>query len=427
MMQPAEETRRTLHCRGRERWPNGGDIGGFGLHKRSAGLLLLLGLGAMAMTLDDPTALIVAVGLLAIASAIVSHLWRRDVRQRLLGAWAAHGSGRAALAFNGLAPRVLLAGTDRVRLSTLLPAPEKAILVAHAEGESTAALRRLLREKGYQVDQQLILPAMVDLDGGGLGDFDGLLQGFFRGYQGERVFLLADDNMALLLWRMHALPMPLRVVTLSIDLASFSDVRAAREPLASRGVRRAFDIAFAGAAVIGLLPLLTLVAIAIKTSSPGPVIFRQMRGGLDGKPFRIFKFRTMTVQENGDRVEQARREDRRVTQVGRWLRRSSIDELPQLFNVLRGEMSIVGPRPHALAHDKLFAAKLAQYPRRFMAKPGLTGWAQVHGLRGETATTEEMARRVDYDIWYVQNRSLLLDLTIVVRTVVELARSRNAY
>jgi putative colanic acid biosynthesis UDP-glucose lipid carrier transferase len=192
-------------------------------------------------------------------------------------------------------------------------------------------------------------------------------------------------------------------------------------------IKRAFDIVVAGTALVALMPLLALVAIVTKLDSPGPVIFRQTRRGLNGKPFHILKFRTMTVLEDGDTIKQAVRSDKRVTRVGLWWRRTSIDELPQLINVLRGEMSIVGPRPHAAAHDNHFDQLIANYALRHRMKPGITGYAQVKGLRGETPTVEAMQRRVDLDLWYIDNWSFLFDFAIVLRTVVEIVRGQNAY
>jgi lipopolysaccharide/colanic/teichoic acid biosynthesis glycosyltransferase len=169
------------------------------------------------------------------------------------------------------------------------------------------------------------------------------------------------------------------------------------------------------------------VAIAIKLDSRGPVLFWQTRRGFNGKPFRIAKFRSMSVLEDGDTIRQATRRDARVTRVGQWLRRTSIDEIPQLFNVLRGEMSLVGPRPHAVAHDDHFIKTVEDYAYRHHVKPGMTGWAQVHGHRGETRTQDAIERRVEHDRWYIANWSVWLDLAIMVRTVGEVLRGRDAY
>ena len=192
-------------------------------------------------------------------------------------------------------------------------------------------------------------------------------------------------------------------------------------------IKRTIDIFLACTASMMLIPLLALVAIAIKLDLPGPVIFRQTRHGLNGKPFQIRKFRTMTVLEDGELVKQAERFDKRVTRLGSWLRRTSIDELPQLINVLKGEMSIVGPRPHAVAHDNHFNEVIANYAFRQRVKPGITGFAQVNGSRGSTPTVEAMQRRVELDIWYIDNWSFQLDLAIMFRTMIEVVHGRNAY
>lgn len=174
------------------------------------------------------------------------------------------------------------------------------------------------------------------------------------------------------------------------------------------------------------LPMLA-IAIAVKASSPGPAIFRQRRYGLDGREIVVYKFRTMTVREDGDVVTQAQKNDPRVTRVGSFLRRTSLDELPQFFNVLQGRMSIVGPRPHAVAHNEAYRKLIKGYMQRHKVKPGITGWAQVNGLRGETETVEKMKARIDYDLEYLRNWSLRFDLYIILRTIwVVLARD-NAY
>jgi undecaprenyl-phosphate galactose phosphotransferase/putative colanic acid biosynthesis UDP-glucose lipid carrier transferase len=195
----------------------------------------------------------------------------------------------------------------------------------------------------------------------------------------------------------------------------------------ARGAKRAIDIVIAASALIFLAPVLFVIAAAIKLDSSGPVFFRQRRNGYRGREFRILKFRTMSVLEDGDSVTQARRDDQRVTRIGRWLRKSSFDELPQLLNILRGEMSLVGPRPHAVAHDELYAKLIENYELRQHVKPGVTGWAQVNGLRGETPTVDLMFRRIEFDLWYAANSSVMLDLHILVRTLFAVLRQNNAY
>ncbi len=206
-------------------------------------------------------------------------------------------------------------------------------------------------------------------------------------------------------------------------------VEMQREPLtlAERAVKRTLDITIAASALFVAAPVLVLAAIAIRIDSAGPVLFRQTRHGFNDRPFRILKLRTMRVMEDGPVIRQARRNDERVTRVGRFLRRTSIDELPQLLNVLRGDMSIVGPRPHAVAHDNYYEALIADYAFRHHMKPGLTGWAQVNGSRGETPTVDSMAERVRYDIWYVDNWSIWLDLRIILKTAFLLFETRKAY
>ena len=202
-----------------------------------------------------------------------------------------------------------------------------------------------------------------------------------------------------------------------------------RAPLdaGQRFVKRAMDIGLASLALIFFLPLMLLTAFAIKLDSPGPVIFRQARKGFNGRQFAILKFRTMTVQENGRAVAQATRDDPRVTAIGRLLRSASIDELPQLLNVLKGDMSLIGPRPHALAHDNYFQDIVSDYAFRHHVKPGITGWAQCNGARGATPSIEHISERVRLDLWYVNNWSVWLDLQILVKTAFEVLRKRNAY
>jgi len=202
-----------------------------------------------------------------------------------------------------------------------------------------------------------------------------------------------------------------------------------RAPLsaAERVVKRAIDITLSMMALVFFLPVFVFTAIAIRLEGRGPIIFRQNRKGFNGHQFTMYKFRTMTVQENGDSVTQAVRNDPRVTRIGKLLRSSSIDELPQLLNVLLGQMSLIGPRPHALAHDNQFEKVLRDYAFRHHVKPGMTGWAQVNGLRGATPTVELISRRVTLDLWYINNWSLWLDIQILIKTLFEVLRKRNAY
>jgi putative colanic acid biosynthesis UDP-glucose lipid carrier transferase len=177
---------------------------------------------------------------------------------------------------------------------------------------------------------------------------------------------------------------------------------------------------------IAALPMLA-IALAVRLESPGPVIFKQRRYGLDGEEFRIWKFRTMTTVEDGADVPQAQRGDARLTRIGGFLRRCSLDELPQLLNVLGGSMSIVGPRPHATAHNEFYRKVIPHYMVRHKVRPGISGWAQTNGWRGETDTLDKMRARVEYDLWYIRNWSVLLDLKILGVTMLRAWRSDDAY
>jgi putative colanic acid biosynthesis UDP-glucose lipid carrier transferase len=192
-------------------------------------------------------------------------------------------------------------------------------------------------------------------------------------------------------------------------------------------VKRASDIVLASLILALLSPLMLVIALGVKLSSPGPVLFRQRRNGLDGHEITVLKFRSMTTQDDGSVIVQAGRNDPRVTQFGAFLRRTSMDELPQFINVLQGHMSIVGPRPHAVAHNEQYRQAVKAYMVRHKVRPGITGWAQVNGLRGEIESIERMQARVEYDLAYLRNWSLWLDLKIVLRTIRLVFFDRNAY
>ncbi len=192
-------------------------------------------------------------------------------------------------------------------------------------------------------------------------------------------------------------------------------------------VKRISDVVIASIILVLISPLMLAIAIGVKLSSPGPVLFKQRRNGLDGHEIVVYKFRSMRTMEDGDVVRQATRNDPRVTPFGAFLRRTSFDELPQFFNVLRGTMSIVGPRPHAVTHNEEYRQIIKAYMVRHKVKPGITGWAQVNGQRGETDTVEKMKARVEYDLEYLRNWSLALDLKIIVATIRVLFFDRHAY
>ncbi|HQA09242.1 undecaprenyl-phosphate glucose phosphotransferase [Zoogloea sp.] len=187
------------------------------------------------------------------------------------------------------------------------------------------------------------------------------------------------------------------------------------------------DFLMAALILVLISPLMIAIAIAIKLTSPGPVLFRQHRYGLDGERIVVYKFRSMSVCENGDTVIQARANDNRVTPLGAFLRRTSLDELPQFINVLQGRMSVVGPRPHAVAHNETYRKLIKGYMIRHKVRPGITGWAQVNGCRGETETLDKMKRRIDFDLEYLRRWSFLLDLRIILRTIGLMRRDPNAY
>lgn len=192
-------------------------------------------------------------------------------------------------------------------------------------------------------------------------------------------------------------------------------------------IKRVSDIVLALSILVFISPLMLAIAIGVKRSSPGPVLFKQRRYGLDGREIVVYKFRTMTTLEDGDVVRQATRGDKRITRFGAFLRRTSLDELPQFINVLQGRMSVVGPRPHAVAHNEMYRRLISGYMIRHKVKPGITGLAQVNGLRGETDTLEKMKARVEYDLSYLRNWSVWLDILIVLKTVFVVIRDQNAY
>jgi putative colanic acid biosynthesis UDP-glucose lipid carrier transferase len=202
---------------------------------------------------------------------------------------------------------------------------------------------------------------------------------------------------------------------------------AVTQVVATHPLKRLQDVLLAGFALLLFLPLLVLVMVVIRLESPGGAIFRQRRTGYRGKVFTIYKFRTMTVTEDAETVRHATKDDVRVTAVGALLRKLSIDELPQLWNVLKGDMSIVGPRPHALAHDEYYGALIPTYAARFRARPGLTGYAQVNGFRGEIRDTRCMRDRVAADNSYIEEWSPALDLAILAKTIPLIFRDPRAY
>lgn len=316
------------------------------------------------------------------------------------------------------------------------------ILIADEPLPGAAAIVQDLVRLGFQVQRQFF----VNLFGNDATDSRSVIASaveFARNADVDEVFL----SVSLQRWgdlspdfsELRSLPVPVTLLPDPVGAALLScplhklgsrvAVEFQRAPMTTveRGLKRVLDIIGSSLGLLVLLPLLTITGIAVKLDSAGPVLFRQTRHGFNGKPFRIFKFRTMLVLEDGAVVKQAQRNDNRITRVGKWLRRTSIDELPQLINVLKGDMSLVGPRPHAIAHDDYFSKLIGNYAFRHHVKPGITGWAQVNGYRGETPTVGAMERRVRFDLWYVDNWTIQLDVVILFRTLIEIFRGKNAY
>jgi Undecaprenyl-phosphate glucose phosphotransferase len=329
--------------------------------------------------------------------------------------------------------RLVIAGT--------LSGPRVAILIEAGRTDVAMQLQRFERY-GHRVSRLFFLPD----EGHPAARTSTVLDALIRHVREQRV----DEILVLSCWGKfagtEALQSALRMVPVPVKLIADSElarvlactsceVGAARaiilKPAAlSRSqcfFKRIFDVIVSGLLLTILAPVFAAVALTIRLDSKGPVFFRQWRGGYNCRRFRIFKFRTMRVQEDDETIRQARKFDPRITRVGRMLRLTSIDELPQLINVLIGNMSLVGPRPHATAHDVAYAGLIGPYPARHNVKPGITGWAQVNGCRGETAEVSQMQRRIEHDLTYIQQWSLLLDLQIIMMTAREVLVPRNAH
>jgi Undecaprenyl-phosphate glucose phosphotransferase len=333
--------------------------------------------------------------------------------------------------------RLIIAGT--------LTGPRVAVLADLERRDRESQMRRLERY-GFRISRLFFLPAKSDGDKDDERQMLATMQALIRHVrrqQVEEILIVADwsrfaDN-AVLRRMLAMVPVPAKFIV-DTDLAqllSFHSceigsakaliVKPAALSYRDRASKRAFDIVAGSVLLLLLSPLFAAVALAVRLDSKGPVFFRQWRGGFNGRRFRIVKFRTMSVAEDGAVVQQARRGDPRVTRLGRILRSTSLDELPQLINVIIGDMSLVGPRPHALAHDQSYGEAIAPYQARHNVKPGITGWAQVNGCRGETSEVHQMQRRVDLDLDYIRRWSLALDIGIIMRTISEVLFRRNAY
>jgi len=310
----------------------------------------------------------------------------------------------------------------------------RVVLLSLKSLDFTSSRFKDLRKNGFDVVRHFVLDATLDEAALDLEILNVIRQS--RTTNAQEYLLAIDWNelpmLQKLSQRLRQVPQPIRLLPdfAIADLVSRPFVPVSgtmaieiqRPPLSilERAQKRCLDVGLASIALLLLAPLLITASILIKLDSPGSIIFRQSRRGFNGKPFEIWKFRSMCVSENGGTVTQAKKQDARVTRIGRFLRKTSIDELPQLWNVLRGEMSLVGPRPHALAHDHYYDEVISNYVYRHHMKPGLTGWAQVNGLRGETPTIDLMEKRVEYDVWYVGNWSIWLDMRIIIRTAMVL-------
>lgn len=322
----------------------------------------------------------------------------------------------------------------------------RAIVIGERADLATIDARYLLRRLGMTQVASFILPNdKNDNLAMSANDMMALQQAahFARTNEADEILLALpwskSRRLELVRDWLRSIPLPVRLlpdqlVRSIISNPAFivreeSSVNMQRAPL-SRGERaqkRLFDLIIASAMLLMLSPIMLLAAIAVRVDSPGPIIFRQRRRGFSGRQFVIYKFRTMTVQEDGDKIRQAAKHDPRVTAIGRWLRKSSVDELPQLLNVLLGNMSIVGPRPHALAHDDQFEKIIGEYAFRQHVKPGITGWAQCNGNRGATPRPSQVAERVRLDLWYINHWSLWLDFHILFKTAFEVLQARNSY
>lgn len=359
---------------------------------------------------------------------------------------AQYAAGLATvLAVRLLMMRMVAQGLRKGRLGG-----NRVIVVGEAVMASHVARRLRLRPQGVDV---VHVVELAPLDRGGHGDSVQAgkeTQAALDAVEDISRNTEIDDIIICLPWtengRVRAFVEGLAVVPATIHLApdtaaawaqnpvlarvgSLSTIRVSRSPLTlkDRILKRTFDLVVASLLLVLASPVFALVALLIKLSTKGPVLFRQRRHGFNQCEFRIFKFRTMTTLDDGAVIRQATRDDVRVTRVGRILRRRNFDELPQLLNVLAGHMSLVGPRPHAVAHNNEYEEKIRLYARRHNVKPGITGWSQMNGYRGETDTIDKMRKRVEHDLYYIDNWSLLLDVRILLMTIFSPEAYRNAY
>ena len=347
--------------------------------------------------------------------------------------------------FVGAVMRLAVAHVCTLVISSGALKPNRVIVVGLAEELADNDALSALERYGYAVVRAFSLPVNEDrtFDEKELKARLREVTNYVRETSVEEIIVAVPWNSTDLLFEieneLRVLPVPVKLVPDTItgrvldrplfELGPTKAVQLQRAPLSAtqRNLKEGVDRILAAMALVLLIPCFAVIAAAIRLELPGPAFFLQMRAGFNGRPFRIFKFRTMSTVEDGPVIVQATRNDKRVTHLGALLRRLSIDEVPQLLNVLRGEMSLVGPRPHALAHDNEYDRLIATYAIRHKMKPGITGWAQVNGFRGETPELGMMKRRVESDLWYIEYWSLWLDIRIMLVTVVRVLRSDNAF
>jgi Undecaprenyl-phosphate glucose phosphotransferase len=323
--------------------------------------------------------------------------------------------------------------------------PNRIVLVGSADQLAANEALSALERYGYAVARVFSLPVDADytFDKQELKTRLRELVHYVREMGIDQIIIAVPWRLTDLLGEvedeLRVLPIPVRLVPDTttgrvldrplLELGPTKAIELQRAPLsaAQRNLKQGMDRILAAMSLVALIPFFAVISAAIRMESSGPAFFLQTRIGFNGRPFKIFKFRTMSTLDDGSVIVQATKNDNRVTHLGRLLRKLSIDEVPQLLNVLRGDMSLVGPRPHALAHDNEYDQLIATYAIRHKMKPGITGWAQVNGFRGETPEIGMMKRRVESDLWYIEYWSLWLDIRILLVTVVRVLKPDNVY
>ncbi len=351
-----------------------------------------------------------------------------------------------AVEFAVLAARTLFHSRLQASIATGLVNARRVVLIGDAANRAEFANR--LKATAVQTVGWFAIPRWRGLVGNQGGpecperELRTLIEGCRRLKPDDILILARQDDLtdlSRLIGSLSELPAGLHIVPVEaeaflasariVEFGNSVTLQVLRPPLSKvqQVAKRVFDVTIAATGLVILSPLLLLVAIAVKLDSRGPVLFRQERHGYNNETIKVFKFRSMAHGNGWGAFMQAVQNDARVTRVGRILRRTNIDELPQLINVLRGEMSIVGPRPHATDHNRMFEDKISVFSRRHVVKPGITGWAQVNGYRGPTDTLEKMQRRVEYDLYYIDNWSFWLDIRILIMTLFSKMAYANAY